>query len=200
MLSIPATIVLAGCIGGEPIPLPPEAEDTAAENTAAENTAPVDPATPAPAVPVPVAPAPKAPAPPLPVQAAPARVVPPSQPVVTQPLARPVPQSPAGGVPADVVREKAKAGMGKKGQGYGGNMIAVPITTYFITRDRLAFEAQVPHAMKLFRATHGYYPRTQKEFMEKIIKPGNIPLPVLPRDHRYYYDPEKGELMVERPR
>jgi hypothetical protein len=190
MLSIPATIVLAGCIGGEPTPLPPEAKDTVAEDPAPVDPAPA--AQPVPMTPAPVAPAPKAPAP--------ARVVPPSRPVVAQPLTQPVPQAPAGGVQADVVREKAKAGMGKKGQGIGRNMFTVPIITYFITRDRLAFEAQVPHAMKLFRATHGYYPRTQEEFMEKIIKPGNIPLPVLPRDHRYYYDPEKGELMVERPR
>lgn len=100
---------------------------------------------------------------------------------------------------AGMVREKAERGMGKKGQGYGGGIITQPISTYFQTRDRVAFSVQIPHEMNLFKATNDRYPKDLDEFMNKIIKPAGIQLPELPDGHRYVYDPEKGELLVERP-
>ena len=41
--------------------------------------------------------------------------------------------------------------------------------------------------------------RTVKEFMEKVIQANQIQLPELAAGSKYVWDPEKGELMVERP-
>ena len=90
--------------------------------------------------------------------------------------------------------------MGAKGQGYGGGIITQPISTYFQTRDRIAFEAQIPHGMKMYKAMNGRFPKDLDEFMDKIVKPAGIQLPSLPEGHRYVYDPKKGELQVERPK
>jgi hypothetical protein len=54
--------------------------------------------------------------------------------------------------------------------------------------------------MQLYEATNGRKPRTHEEFMEQIVKFNAIPLPQLPPDCRYIYDPEIGELMVEHPK
>ena len=41
-------------------------------------------------------------------------------------------------------RQKAEAGVGKKGQGYGGGIITEPVHQYFIGKDRITFEIQIP--------------------------------------------------------
>ena len=53
--------------------------------------------------------------------------------------------------------------------------------------------------MALFKATEGRAPKTHEEFMERIIKAGTIKLPELPEGHRYRYDPQTEQLMVEQP-
>ena len=116
--------------------------------------------------------------------------------IIEDPFEKANSEQPAAGT----VREKARRGMGKKGQGYGGGIITQPIATYFHTRDRIAFSVQIPHSMKLYKAMNGRYPKDLDEFMDKIIKPAGIDLPELPDGHRYVYDPKKGELLVERPR
>ena len=42
-------------------------------------------------------------------------------------------------------------------------------------------------------------PRSHEEFMERIIKENAIELPILPDGHRYRYDPESEDLLIERP-
>lgn len=103
-------------------------------------------------------------------------------------------------------RIAAQAGVGKKGQGYGGGIITEPISAYFKTRDRMAFGIQIPHAMKLFQAEHNRYPKDMAEFERVILQPAQIVLPELPEGHKYVFDPTQvdianGEtgLMVERP-
>ena len=129
-------------------------------------------------------------------------------PVVVQPAAPPqriaapdttIAEGSADRPVAGAVREKARRGMGKKGQGYGGGIITQPISTYFQTRDRIALQ-QIIHEMKIYKAMNGHYPKNLDEFMDKIIKPARIKLPTLPEGQRYIYDPKKGELLVERPR
>ena len=99
------------------------------------------------------------------------------------------------------MREEARVGVGKKGRGYGGGIITEPIRQRFLLQDRLTLD-QVKHAMKLYRAQdpRGKGPRSQEEFMEKIIHVNNLRLPELPRGERYVYDPKTEKLMVERPR
>jgi hypothetical protein len=94
--------------------------------------------------------------------------------------------------------QPAAPGVTGKGN-YQPGLITTPVRIYFRVQERLIFEVQIPHAMQLFEAENGYKPRTHEEFMEKIIKANNLQLPDLPPDHRYVYDPEQGELMVEHP-
>jgi hypothetical protein len=54
--------------------------------------------------------------------------------------------------------------------------------------------------MRLYNGSHGTNPKTHEEFMSQIIEANNIQLPDLPSGQEYVYDPEKAELMVQRPR
>ena len=179
-LAILLALVTSGC---EEVAPPPQDTQPAAQpataqppQTAAQQTAPAQ-----------QAPAQQAPA----QQAAPGTAI-----IEEDPFAKANSEQPDAGT----VREKARRGMGKKGQGYGGGIITQPIATYFQTRDRIAFAVQIPHSMKLYKAMNGRYPKDLDEFMDKIIRLAGIDLPELPDGHRYVYDPKKGELLVERPR
>ena len=97
------------------------------------------------------------------------------------------------------IQQKAEAGVGKKGRGYGQGILMTPLSVYFSAQQRVVFSIQIPHALDLFKATENRLPKSHEEFMQKIIKEQDIVLPELPRGHRYVYDPKKGELMVERP-
>ena len=50
--------------------------------------------------------------------------------------------------------------------------------------------------LQIFNAMHDRYPKDHEEFMEKIIKANNVPLPVLPGGRQYQYDVENHELIV----
>jgi hypothetical protein len=109
------------------------------------------------------------------------------------PVAGAAPQQPA------MVQEKAQAGVTGKGNYGGPGIITTPISTYFQIRERAVFDIQIPQAMQLYEATNGAKPKTQDEFMRNIIQANMIKLPELPAGHKYVYDPQKGELMVEHP-
>lgn len=96
-------------------------------------------------------------------------------------------------------REVAKVGVGKKGRNYGGGIISEPIRQRFRVEQQLQLN-NVTRAVRMYRAEHGYFPKTKDEFMEKIIKANSIQLPELPDGERYGYEPSTGELMVERPK
>lgn len=107
---------------------------------------------------------------------------------------------------------KADVGAGKKGhygqKGGDGNMaesaadiITVPVATLFRAKEMTAYRIQVPQALQLFKAMNdGQGPTSHEEFMEKIIKANNIPLPELPDGQEYVYDPKTEELMIRKPR
>jgi len=114
--------------------------------------------------------------------------------------AAPNPGAAAMPPPAEgVVREKADVGAGRKGH-YAQGFISTPLSTYWRSQEMVAYRIKVPHALNLYKGTHGHFPKTQEEFDREILKPNMIELPELPANHRYVYDPEKGELQVERPR
>ena len=104
-----------------------------------------EPAQPA-AVPQPVVNVPPPPAPPPP----------PAAPVVAQQL------PPAGPIAPQGVLRKAEKGVGAKGRGYGQGIIATPIASYFAMRERIAFDIQIPEAMKLFKAIEGRAARVER--------------------------------------
>jgi hypothetical protein len=124
-------------------------------------------------------------------------VVPVHKPEANAPVA-PAPAEPAP--PPEMVQEKAEVGVGVKGSDLGQGLVSTPVKAYFLTKERLVFEAQIPHAMNLYAASNGRKPKSHEEFMEQIIKFNNIQLPQLPAHSRYVYDPETGELMVEHPK
>lgn len=109
-------------------------------------------------------------------------------------------ETPAAPPAENVVREEAKFGVGKKGRNYEAGIVTTPVAAYFGARERVAFEIQIPHAMNLYKATNGSGPKSHEEFMQKIIKENAINLPQLPDGHRYVYDPQTEQLMVERPK
>ena len=51
----------------------------------------------------------------------------------------------------------------------------------------------------MFKASEGRFPKSQEEFMDRIVKESHLQLPVLPTGHTYVYDPEQGELLVRKP-
>ena len=55
---------------------------------------------------------------------------------------------------------------------------------------------QVQHALTLFNATEGRYPKSHEEFMEKVIKANGIQLPEPVTSAEYQYDVENHELLV----
>ena len=114
------------------------------------------------------------------------------------PDAQPAPPQAAAPAVAETKLEKAAVGAGEKGKKYGGGIITEPARVYFRVEERLTF-LQVDQAMNLYRGEHGRAPESDEEFREKIIKANQITLPSLPRGDEYWYDAEKGELMIKRP-
>jgi hypothetical protein len=116
----------------------------------------------------------------------------------------PPPPSPEGEVspaePSSIVEGEtarpAEVGVGRKGHGYGTGLIATPLAARWRAAERLIFEAQIPHAMNLFKATNGRAPASHDEFMKEIIKFNQINLPELREGEHYQYDPETEQLMV----
>ena len=100
---------------------------------------------------------------------------------------------------ANVERVPAKTGIGATGRYASSGMVVTPIKVYFRTKQRTELEIKVPHAMNLYKAEHGHFPKTPEDFTRDIIEFNQIELPDLPAGHRYLYDAESGELQVERP-
>lgn len=98
------------------------------------------------------------------------------------------------------VPTQAKVGVGKSSQrldhdGIQG-AVAGPAAAFFRTKEKIAFEIQIPHAMNLYKALNGYGPKSHEQFMKDIIKTNQIELPQLPPGQRYQFDVEKQELWV----
>jgi hypothetical protein len=97
-----------------------------------------------------------------------------------------------------VVTEKAQVGATGKGNYGSPGIVTTPISVYFQAQEQLIF-LSVQHAVDIYQGLNGYKPKSEDEFMKEIIEANQIKLPQLPPGHKYKYDPQKGELMVERP-
>src|SRR5262249_58327763 len=76
--------------------------------------------------------------------------------------------------------------------------ITLPGNVYVVAAGRTAFN-NVKHALDLYQAEHGEYPKTYQEFMDEIIKPGKpdgLQLPRLPYYQDYGYDEKEHKLIV----
>lgn len=94
---------------------------------------------------------------------------------------------------------RADVGVGQKGRSLQPGFLTTPVQVYFRSQEHVAFRIQVPHALQLFEAEHGRKPESHEEFWREIIEKNGIRLPQLPPGHRYVYDPQQGQLMVEVP-
>ncbi len=97
---------------------------------------------------------------------------------------------------------KAQVGTGIQGRSLDnetgiGKMISAPVSAFFAVKERVAFDIQIPQALRLFRATEGRCPKSHEEFMDKIIKANQIKLPALPPGAVYRFNPELCELWVD---
>lgn len=99
--------------------------------------------------------------------------------------------------------ERGFTGKGQYGQGGGekpSDIITVPVGELFAVRERM-FLMQLKHTEDLYKANNdNQMPKTQEEYMEKIIKDGMLKLPDLPDGQEYFYDPEEKQLKIKKPR
>lgn len=51
----------------------------------------------------------------------------------------------------------------------------------------------VRHALDLYRAEHGEFPKSHEEFMTRIIEANSIVLPELEEGYEYWYDPSERD-------
>lgn len=96
--------------------------------------------------------------------------------------------------------QKAGVGVGEKGRSLEGGsennpatLISGPAAALFRTKEKIAFEIQIPKAMSLYMAEKGRNPRNHDEFMRDIIEFNRIQLPKLPNGMLYRYLPDKGD-------
>ncbi len=76
--------------------------------------------------------------------------------------------------------------------------ITAPTSAYGPMLEKIS-KSHIEHALNLFQATEGHFPKDHDEFMTQIIKANNIQLPVLPGGKQYQYDVENHRLVVVDP-
>lgn len=76
------------------------------------------------------------------------------------------------------------------------SIVTAPLAAYFNAQEMTVFSIQIPHAMSLYQAETGEFPKSQEEFMTNIIERNQIVLPKLREGDSYYYDTGLRQLMV----
>lgn len=76
--------------------------------------------------------------------------------------------------------------------------VTAPLAAYGPMVERISI-VEMDHAVRLFQASEGRYPKDYDEFMEKIVKANNIRLPALPYGGKYQYDEANHTLQIVRP-
>lgn len=95
----------------------------------------------------------------------------------------------ANEAPSEVSKEDFQKGSKIKSDGY--------LSSVARARQQVPERMQlmmVTHALNLFYGLEGRYPKSQDEFMEKVVKANQIQLPELQEPYEYFYDVEKHEL------
>ena len=124
----------------------------------------------------------------------------PAPPAIEEPQSEPVGENASE---PETVQVEAAVGMTGKGQhNHGGgekpmDPILVPASQFFRIQERVALQ-QIQHAENLYKAQHEKLPATHEEYVRDVLQ--GMPLPKLPDGHKFVYDPEKQQLMVEKPK
>jgi hypothetical protein len=150
--------------------------------------------TPAPAAPAAAAPAPP---PPPPGHAAAAPNAPPGGAMDGAPAARS--RSILGRTTQEVrdapTEEAAGAQRIEKPEITGQDYITVTGQAYSVILGRSAI-LSIQHAVDLFNAENGRYPKDYDEFKREIIAKNRIQLPLLPAHQKYGYDAQEHKLVI----
>jgi hypothetical protein len=112
-------------------------------------------------------------------------------------------EGPALGDP-NVERVKAEKGVGIQGRSldqYEG-VVVTPVKTLFAARERAFFEIEFPGNYRTWRASEDKAPKDFDDLKARFLDPLGLTakMPKLPAGHKYVWDAEKEELMVERPK
>ncbi|TWT86923.1 hypothetical protein Mal64_37530 [Pseudobythopirellula maris] len=91
--------------------------------------------------------------------------------------------------PSLVTTDDMKRGKDLKGGGY----LTTVMRGRVVAEQRLNLD-MVTHALNLYWASEGDYPKSHEEFMEKVIEFNQITLPELDGDYEYWYNPEDHQL------
>jgi hypothetical protein len=104
--------------------------------------------------------------------------------------------------PQPIVMEQVKAekGVGIKGRSLDGEsgIIVTPVKALFGAKEEIAF-VQFVSQYRIYNALNDDVPKDFDDLTAKVIEPYLIKLPLLPEGHKYVWNPETQELMVERP-
>ena len=104
--------------------------------------------------------------------------------------------------PQPVVMEQVKAekGVGIKGRSLDGEsgIIVTPVKAYFAAKEEIAFTHFLSQ-YRIYNALTDDVPKDFDDLTEKVLKPYMLKLPLLPEGHKYAWNAETQELMVERP-
>ena len=90
----------------------------------------------------------------------------------------------------------------KSPKSFGSGLIATPMSALFGAKAKLE-KIKIHHGLQSYKAINGKPPQTHQEFMEEIVKKGQINLPPLRAGESYRFDPNEGRLgtlMIDRPR
>lgn len=121
----------------------------------------------------------------------------------SKPAPTPPADDPAEEKTETVEIERGFTGKGQYGQGGGEkatDLVTVPVGELFAVRERL-FLMQLKQAEDLYKASNdNEMPKTQEEYMEKIVGANMLKLPDLPSGQEYVYDPADQTLKIKKPR
>jgi hypothetical protein len=85
----------------------------------------------------------------------------------------------------------AVPGVGGKGSDLDPGPIATPIQAMWTAKERIQF-IEIGRPMQIYMASHGHFPKTQGEFMAKIVQEYGLQWPA-----EFIYDPEAAAKMTE---
>jgi hypothetical protein len=101
-------------------------------------------------------------------------------------------QQAAAAQPVEPEIQNVDANSMKKGQTLrDGSSLKAVFAARFWAEHQMILN-NITHAMQLYYAEKGYYPKTQEQFMNEIIKPNEpaTKLPELKEGWEYFYDPQ----------
>lgn len=120
----------------------------------------------------------------------------------------PVPPQPAAAEPQLTAPEtetvKAEAGVGIQGRSLDEHegVVVTPVKAYFSAKERVFFDIEFPANYDRWIVLEDQPPQDFEELKSRFLDPLGLTahLPKLPAGHKYVWDAQAQQLMVERPK